>query len=335
MSTVLHLPFNQEAPLGDMFLDYSPYKKSADRYGTVAISTAQKKYGNASAYFDGSSAYLELDSANIGTIGTGDFTIQMWVCADTSVNGRSLLDFRPADTNGTYISLGSSATNKIFFWHSAYGRITSTTSLQHLIWTHVALCRAAGITRLFINGVQEGGSYVDATNYLSGGAGRPRVGSGGYHTPESVWKGYIDDLHIDNGTALYTSDFTPAEIPYTPITLSTTLTNDAIHLSAYRVPDANFAYQIAERGDYPLYYNGKGRIVATVAIKGTPNMPVARRVRLHEQRSGNFVAETWSDNAGNYVFDYLDPAYTYYAVGFDHTGAYQGVVADQLVPEMM
>lgn len=77
------------------------------------------------------------------------------------------------------------------------------------------------------------------------------------------------------------------------------------------------------------------QIVGTTKVIGDPsNLPVRRRVRLHEQRTGRVVREVWSNAAtGEYAFTKLR-AGTYYVTAFDHTGAYSGVIETDLVPEV-
>ena len=80
---------------------------------------------------------------------------------------------------------------------------------------------------------------------------------------------------------------------------------------------------------------GEFQIVGTTKNKATPSdLPVARRVRLHEQSSGRLVRETWSDASGAYSFSGLRLT-AYYVVSFDHTGGFGGVIADNLTPEPM
>jgi hypothetical protein len=88
----------------------------------------------------------------------------------------------------------------------------------------------------------------------------------------------------------------------------------------------------ATRSDYD---GGVLRIVGTTKVIGDPtNLPVRRRVRLHDQRSGRVVREVWSNAAtGEYAFSNLR-AGTYYVTAFDHTGAYNGVIETDLVPEV-
>ena len=82
--------------------------------------------------------------------------------------------------------------------------------------------------------------------------------------------------------------------------------------------------------------SGSYRITGTTKNKAMPSdIPVARRVRLHEQISGRLVRETWSDaTTGAYSFTGLRLT-AYYVVSFDHTGTFGGVIADNLTPEPM
>lgn len=82
-----------------------------------------------------------------------------------------------------------------------------------------------------------------------------------------------------------------------------------------------------------LYFGGNGRIVGTVKNKGTPDVPVHRRVRLYLDRDGLPVDETWSDSVtGAYAFEHLDEAHKYTVLAYDHTGEFNGVVATGVVP---
>lgn len=84
-------------------------------------------------------------------------------------------------------------------------------------------------------------------------------------------------------------------------------------------------------------FGGAGQIVGTTKELYTPtNLPVSRRVRLHEQRTGRLVREAWSEpQTGGYAFSYLRVDRLYYVVAFDHTGAYGGVIETDITPEPM
>jgi hypothetical protein len=137
--------------------------------------------------------------------GTGDFTIEFWMYASVISSGTVLYDQRPSTTQGAYIALYMISSTLRLYTSSA-DRIISSTISSHT-WYHVALVRASSVTKLYLNGIQTGSSYSDSTNYLNGSS-RPVIGASGYdfagkHT------GYISNLRIVKGTAVYTSAFTP------------------------------------------------------------------------------------------------------------------------------
>ncbi|MDO4770130.1 MAG: hypothetical protein Q4A11_07170 [Brachymonas sp.] len=90
-----------------------------------------------------------------------------------------------------------------------------------------------------------------------------------------------------------------------------------------------------------VYRGGLGYVAGTVKElpKGAPEggeVPVWRKVRLHDQATGNPVAETWSDSkTGVYRFDSIDMERVYTVLSYDHTGKFVAVAADSLKPERM
>lgn len=86
-----------------------------------------------------------------------------------------------------------------------------------------------------------------------------------------------------------------------------------------------------------LYWGGNGVINGTVKEKSTPiNVPLHRRVRLIDQRSGLVVAEAWSnETTGAYSFANIDRSRVYTVISYDHTTLYRAVIADNLTPDLM
>jgi hypothetical protein len=88
-------------------------------------------------------------------------------------------------------------------------------------------------------------------------------------------------------------------------------------------------------GSFDAVFRGNGMITGTVKEKSLPiDAPVIRKVRLHRERDGLAIYETWSDALGNYRFDKINEHETYFVIGFDHTGNYRGVIADKLTPSL-
>ena len=78
---------------------------------------------------------------------------------------------------------------------------------------------------------------------------------------------------------------------------------------------------------------GVYRITGTTKNTGTPEIPVRRRVRLHDQPTGRVIREVWSDAAtGAYSFDGIRMG-VFYVTAFDHTGQFSGVIETEVTPE--
>ena len=104
-------------------------------------------------------------------------------------------------------------------------------------------------------------------------------------------------------------------------------------IAGYVAPGPVLGYRAVPPSFVDMRWGGAYRIVGST--KNTPDLPVGRRVRLHDQRTGDPVRETWSDDVtGVYVFDGIQNG-VYYVVGFDHTNTYNAVITDKLIPEVM
>jgi hypothetical protein len=179
-------------------------------FGNTVISTSQSKYGGSSVFFDGIEDYLKCATSSGFTFGTGDFTIEFWMRANSiGPNVQILYDMRPS-VSGAYPVIYTAIAGNLNFFVDGSNVITGAT-ITTGSWQYVALCRASGQTKLFLDGSQTGSTYADSNNYL-GGANRPYIGGeglgGGYN-----FNGYLYDLRVTKGVARYTSNFTPPTAP--------------------------------------------------------------------------------------------------------------------------
>jgi hypothetical protein len=182
--------------------------------GNVQISTVQSKFGGSSISFDGSGDYFIISSTTADPLlafGTGDFTIEFWIRFNTTA-GVTILDYRPG-SNGAYATIITDASNRIQYYSASATRITGTTALATNAWYHVAIVRSSGSTKLYVNGTNEGSTFADTQNYLSG-ANRPVVGTSGFPLGTGSLNAYIQDLRITRGLARYTANFAPPTQPF-------------------------------------------------------------------------------------------------------------------------
>jgi len=177
----------------------------------AAISTAQSKFGGASALFDGTNDYLSVTNSTDFDFGVGDFTIEYWEYRTVSTNNKPVLS-RNNSQYPPYL-IGWSDTGNVYFYSSDNGsswNVASAVSMGSIItnsWTHYAVTRQGNTFRTFQNGTQI--STFTSTATLPAGAGALVIGAwlwaSGY-----FFQGYIDELRITNGYARYTGNFTPS-----------------------------------------------------------------------------------------------------------------------------
>lgn len=183
--------------------------------GNAQISTAQSMFGGASGLFDGAGDYLTISSAyaSLFDFGTGDFTIEMFVRLAAMPTSNSwptsfashFVPFShgiPGSGSGYGLVIGQ--TN--IMWNNndpavASGAHGMTTS----VWYHLAVTRASGTVRIFVNGIKTGEATGITSNYVYA-----QPAWVGCETGETAWfNGNIDDLRVKKGIALYTANFTP------------------------------------------------------------------------------------------------------------------------------
>jgi hypothetical protein len=175
--------------------------------GNAQVSTTTKKFGNGAMYFDGSGDYLTIPASPNLQFGTGDFTIEGWVnVASTSyqnilrsVNGISLGILYNAGSLALYVSSNGSS------WDVANGVNIGTIILSN--WYHFAITRSKSTFITFLNGTQISTFTSSSTIFNSDGFYIGCEGAGSY-----CFNGYIDELRITKGKALYTTNFTPSSI---------------------------------------------------------------------------------------------------------------------------
>ena len=195
-------------------VDSSPLPKTVTAVGNAQISTAQSKFGGASIAFDGAGDYLQSPTNSEFVLGTGDFTLEAWIYplgfagAPNFNDYGPIFDYRTANASQVNVLLSFLGSSILYFYVNGAIRIIGT-AISTNQWTHVALARSSGTTRVFINGTQAGSNYSDANNYVSSVF---RIG--GNVNTDAFFNGYIDDLRITKGVARYTSNFTPPTAPF-------------------------------------------------------------------------------------------------------------------------
>lgn len=330
------------------FTDNSPVPKTVTAYGNANISTTQSKWGGSSLAISGGSDYLSTPSSSSFDFAAQDFCVELYVRFSAVSGTQVLVTNRSSTINdpGFYLRLNAGVIQGLCWGPTAgtqFGTITGTTAITTAKWYHVAYCRSGGAFRLFVDGVLQGSvtssaAIADSTYPLVVGKDPTVIGR--------EFFGHIDDLRITKGAARYATNFTPPSAPFP----DTEAAGGALFLPP-TVRTADSAVQIAASAPVHAFstsaphalatardvaFGGAGVVSATVKRDADPvDLPMRRRVRLFDERSGLLVRETWSEAAtGAYSFAGLDAARTYTAVAYDHDHACRAVIADNLTPEV-
>ena len=268
---------------------------SSDLNGTVPFADA---YSN---YF-GSGNYLTLTSNAAFSFGTGDFTIEFWVNPTAAF---STTRWFSTYTNGIAIYPNNSG-NIIVDAYGVATKVTTSSTVSINTWTHVAVVRLSGTTTVYINGVS-GGSASDTTNYTNSGV---YIGS---DNGTNSYTGYMSNLRIVKGTAVYTTAFTPPTTALTAITGTSLLTcqsprfvdnsTNGFTLSLTGAPSITYPYIYHPFANtYSNYFNGSTDFIQTpnnTALNlGTGNFTLEFYTYVSSIASANYFITRQSSSSG-------------------------------------
>jgi len=312
--------------LNDTVVDSSA-NNIATTSNNVTIQGSFSPYGNRwSQYFDGTGDYLTVPDNAAFDFGTGDFTIECWFYISSDSANNSLLNLRRAGLFSTMAASGvrnnmyrlvidgsstATGTGIIFTnWQSDTAYVVSaTTTISKNAWHHVAVSRSGTTTKLFLDGSEIGSGTLG--NQTVNSSSDIKIGRTHYSQEEENLLGYISNLRVLKGTALYTGSYTVPTAQLTSITNTSLLTcqsnrlvdNSSNNFTITRLGDVSAhpfspfsitsAYSPSEYGGSALYY-GNGEYIS---------MPVSQTPLLLGSSDWSFEAWVYppgllSDNLG-------------------------------------
>jgi hypothetical protein len=207
--------------------------------GTIAMSDLQGKSNDgltAAYYFDGSTNGVKINtfssnSANL-IFGSGDFTIEFWMKANTPQSQYAMIMDTSTNNTGTGVGVGQNlgTAGKLSFFPqgTVTGSLISANTVTDNTWRHIACVKFANTGMLFVNGIKEANSAVGAwstvTNaYLANGQiGRSTYGGGS--SSDNTYTGWLSNLRVVKNRAIYTANFTPPTRTLSPIPNTSLLT---------------------------------------------------------------------------------------------------------------
>jgi len=231
-----------------------------------------------SNFFDGTGDYLTIADDPAFEV-SGDFTVEAWFYMTNTPATFGCIVTKGASGiyQPYYFFINSSRT--LLFYSSSNGtswNVASAVSLGTILpekWYHVAVSRSGTDMRLFLDGalittITNGDPLFDNTR---------AVAVGGRSDGTEIFTGYITDVRIVNGTAVYTSAFTPPTEPLTAISNTVLLTSQS---NTFKDNSIN-NFTVTKLGDTV--------VKNFIPYSGVSNPTLFRDVVLDSSNSGNLV----------------------------------------------
>ena len=179
----------------------------------VTVNTSQKRFGVGSFYFDGSS-YISLpnSASNPDFDQAGDITIEFWAYVGDFNIGTIIASI---DVSGSHWSIENSGGKLYFQCNDGVNdfEINPTTTLPIFEWSHCAVVKSGTTVTIFQNGQSIGSVNIGTSNAFNNTVHDISIGSVTDGT-FGYFLGYLDEIRISRGIALYTGSFTPPTAPF-------------------------------------------------------------------------------------------------------------------------
>ena len=203
-----------------------------------------------SLYFDGSDDYLTISNSSNQFEATGDFTFEAWVNWSTLYSNSGQMSPLFGGQQYDYVALYNG--NKAIRVDAQNGcsgdrNFGSSSSISTGEWIHIAVVRSGSTITWYTNGVSSGTTSCASDWFENGGTmyiGKNTWRSGYFH-------GYMTNMRYVDGTAVYTSNFTP------PSTVSN-ITNTTFMLvvansSSYITDTSSNGYTVTAHNSGPIF----------------------------------------------------------------------------------
>jgi len=248
---------------------------------------------NYSSQFNGSS-YLRLSNSAFAFVGN-NFTAEAWVylkampTTDNWTGGTWSQTFVVAECGTASLADGCAfviAQTRLIFMSNDAQYVSSSHGMTTNTWYHLAYVRNGNTIYFYVNGVSVGSVA------FSGNIGTGAFSFIGSETGEGAYlNGFISNLRLVNGTAVYTSAFTPPTSPLSAITNTSLLTCNAI------TPTND-----SSTNNLAITNNGNITTTATLSpfTSTTVSIPTAALTAVRQQFTGDGSTTSFSV-AGGYT----------------------------------
>ena len=248
--------------------------------------------------FNGTNQYISAPANPVYAFNLNDFTVEAWIYLTTTAAAFAGIcqsdPFGTRNTNNFELYLADNPVGRLVF---SDGFQTNQITIPFVptisTWYHVAVTRQNGTMRMFVNGVsgtltQSGGNPGTVSWNQNGIVVGYNSSNGGY------FPGYITNVRVANGVAVYTGNFTP---PTTPLSITQNPGTPSSNISAVTGTQTSFLLNTPNMAGFNF---GTGNF--TIELWAYPTAST--------WTTGNFYF--WDINTGNVTFQYYLNQLRYY-----------------------
>ena len=164
--------------------------------------------------FDGNNDNLTITAHSDLDLSSGDFTVEGFVYPQRSQEQSFVTNW---NSGGQFqVQMSSSGTLQASWapYSTSEYAVTGTTPIRVNAWSHFAYTRSGSTFELFLDGVSQGTQTSSANGSTNNNI---VLGENGGNADRDL-QGFLSNVRIIKGTALYTSDFTPPTRELTAVT---------------------------------------------------------------------------------------------------------------------
>jgi hypothetical protein len=171
----------------------------------------------------GSNNYVTAASSTDFGLGTGDYTLEWWHY-QTVDDWVLVFDQDYGNTQGLSVWIDPSQAIDPYMGdgNTRYSQATPNNVIKLNTWHHIAVVRDGSSVKIYVDGVSKLSSTTLAANL--GTQSQPFSIASAYGNNDYQFDGYLAQIRLVKGTAVYTSNFTPPETPLTAISGTVLLT---------------------------------------------------------------------------------------------------------------
>lgn len=251
-----------------------------------------------SGFLPTSSDYLSIAADATFTFGTQNHTIEFWAYQIAFTDYSTFWNYASGATvQGTgnyYISNGGLSSNLLLGSGGAWGVNIAFTKQTLNAWHHYAITRSGSSFALFIDGVRAGTATYAGS--ITSQAGAMLIGRG--TGTNDTFQGYISNLRIVKGVAIYDPAQTTITVPTTPVT-NTAQTSLLLNMANAGIYDAAAQNVITTVGNAQVSTAQYQWSPSSMAFDGTGDWLTAVDSPQLQLGTGDFTIEGWFYLAAN------------------------------------